>query len=162
MKHELELIAKLLQRAGRIVKVSAESRSVRQIGEQISHLLTDLSTSAQNLCEAHVLPEISECAFRLEKYLRLHNEPCPELAERLFALADQVCPQRGDWPEVLTEKETVRFLRLDTKKGPHDPYQTLYRYRKQNLLKAVQLGRQVFYTKTELQKFIERKSEGNR
>ncbi len=68
----------------------------------------------------------------------------------------------SDWPEVMTADEAVRFLRLDEPGGPRDPYQALYRYRRQLLLRAVQIGRRVMYTKKELVRFLERKTEGNR
>ena len=69
---------------------------------------------------------------------------------------------REQFAEVLTAAEAVRFLRLDGPKGPRDPYQVLYRYRKQCLLKGVQIGREIAYTKEELMNFLRRKTEGNR
>ncbi|MEM7210307.1 MAG: helix-turn-helix domain-containing protein [Pseudomonadota bacterium] len=67
-----------------------------------------------------------------------------------------------EFGEVLTAEEAVRFLRLDGPRGPRDPYQVLYRYRRQCLLKGVQIGREIMYTKEELMAFLRRKTEGNR
>ena len=63
-------------------------------------------------------------------------------------------------PELLTEEEAVRFLRLDGEKGPSDPYQTLWRYRREGLLRAVKIGRQLRYPREELMRFIRRLTEG--
>ena len=68
----------------------------------------------------------------------------------------------GRFGEVLTAAEAVRFLRLDGPRAPRDPYQVLYRYRRQCLLKGVQIGREIMYTKEELMNFLRRKTEGNR
>lgn len=68
------------------------------------------------------------------------------------------CEAFGD---VLTADEAVRFLRLDGDRGPRDPYQVLYRYRRQCLLKGVQIGREIMYTREELMAFLRRKTEGN-
>lgn len=68
----------------------------------------------------------------------------------------------NDYGEVLTAEEAVCFLRLNGPRGPRDPYQVLYRYRRQCLLKGVQIGREIMYTKEELMNFLHRKTEGNR
>lgn len=61
-------------------------------------------------------------------------------------------------PEVLTEQEAVEFLRLDVD-GPKHPEQTLQYYRSEGLLKGIQIGKRLRYTKTEMLKFLERLSE---
>ena len=57
-------------------------------------------------------------------------------------------------PELLTEKEAIRYLRLDTI-NRKKPELTLRYYREQHKLKATQLGRKLFYSRTELNRFIE-------
>lgn len=63
-------------------------------------------------------------------------------------------------PELLTEDEAIRFLRLDTIKIKN-PKATLRRYRKEGLLRAVQISKTVFYPRTELLRFIEKLMENN-
>jgi hypothetical protein len=57
-------------------------------------------------------------------------------------------------PEVLTEQETIEFLRLDD--GPKHPEMTLQYYRTEGLLRGIRIGRRMRYTKTELLRFLER------
>ena len=63
-------------------------------------------------------------------------------------------------PDLLTQKEAIRFFRLDQVKTRF-PQNTLQRYRKECGLKTVQLGKQVLYPRAELQKFIERQIQKN-
>jgi len=58
-------------------------------------------------------------------------------------------------PEILTEQEAIEFLRLDVD-GPKHPEQTLQYYRTEGLLKGVQIGKRLRYTKTELIQFVDR------
>jgi hypothetical protein len=57
-------------------------------------------------------------------------------------------------PDLLTQREVIRYLRLDTIRTRF-PQNTLHRYRKKFGLKTVQIGRQVLYSRSELQKFVE-------
>ncbi len=63
-------------------------------------------------------------------------------------------------PELLTESEAVRYLRLDTV-GIADPSATLRRYRDQGLLRATQVSKRLFYRRVELDRFLERVTEQN-
>ncbi len=63
-------------------------------------------------------------------------------------------------PELLTEGEAVRYLRLDTI-NISDPSATLRRYREQRLLRGTQISKRIFYRRAELDRFIERATEGN-
>ncbi len=63
-------------------------------------------------------------------------------------------------PELLTEGEAVRYLRLDTI-NISDPAATLRRYREQRLLRGTQISKRIFYRRAELDRFIERATEGN-
>lgn len=63
-------------------------------------------------------------------------------------------------PDILTQKEAIRFLRLDTIQIRF-PQNTLQRYRKESGLKTVQIGRQILYPKKELEKFVEKQMEKN-
>jgi len=63
-------------------------------------------------------------------------------------------------PELLTEGEAIRYLRLDTI-NISDPSATLRRYRERRLLKGTQISKRIFYRRTELDRFVERITEGN-
>jgi len=56
-------------------------------------------------------------------------------------------------PDLLTEEETVQFLRLDTD-GPSKPELTLKYYRDEGLLVPTRVGKRNRYLKTELLKFL--------
>jgi len=63
-------------------------------------------------------------------------------------------------PEVLTESEAVRYLRLDLI-DVKDPADTLRYYRKAGLLRATQLGKAVRYRRSELDSFLDRQTQDN-
>jgi hypothetical protein len=64
-------------------------------------------------------------------------------------------------PELLTEAEAVRYLRLDTIEGLKNPRETLARYRARGLLKATQVSKSVFYRRIELDRFLDRLTSEN-
>ena len=57
-------------------------------------------------------------------------------------------------PDLLTEQEAIRFLRLDVD-GPKDPATTLEYYRTENRLKATRVGKRLRYLKSELLNFLD-------
>lgn len=57
-------------------------------------------------------------------------------------------------PELLTEKEAIRYLRLDKQKA--NPVKTLQYYRDKKLLKATKIGKNLFYSRQALSEFIEK------
>jgi len=59
-------------------------------------------------------------------------------------------------PELLTEEEAIRYLRLDTITGLRKPKETLARYRAAGLLRGTQVSKRVFYRRVELDTFLER------
>jgi hypothetical protein len=63
-------------------------------------------------------------------------------------------------PELLTEQEAIRYLRLDLV-DIEDPGQTLRYYRKQGLLRATQVGKCIRYRRIELERLLERLTETN-
>ena len=63
-------------------------------------------------------------------------------------------------PELLTEAEAVRYLRLDII-DVEDPGDTLRRYRKLGLVRGTQVGKCVRYRRTELERFLDRITENN-
>jgi len=63
-------------------------------------------------------------------------------------------------PELLTEAEAIRYLRLDTI-GIGDPAATLRRYRENGLLRGTQVSKKIFYRRIELEKFLEKVTEDN-
>ena len=64
-------------------------------------------------------------------------------------------------PELLTEEEAIRYLRLDTIKGLKNPGETLERYRAQGVLRGTQVSRKIFYRRAELDRFLERQTDQN-
>jgi len=62
-------------------------------------------------------------------------------------------------PDVLTEPEAIRFLRLDMCKLKN-PYMTMKYYRAKGLIRAVRLSKRNFYTKTELLRFLDDLTNG--
>ena len=63
-------------------------------------------------------------------------------------------------PELLTECEAIRYLRLDTVDIRH-PADTLRRYRDQGLLRATQVSKSLFYRRVELDRFLARITDEN-
>lgn len=63
-------------------------------------------------------------------------------------------------PELLTEEEAIRYLRLDII-DVENPEDTLRRYRKQGLVRGTQVGKCVRYRRSELEAFLARITENN-
>ena len=80
------------------------------------------------------------------------NEINPEYYRSVIYMKDgeRIVPT----PQLLTEQETIQFLRLDID-GPKNPKTTLQYYREQGLLRACQVGKRLRYTKTELLRILE-------
>lgn len=57
-------------------------------------------------------------------------------------------------PDLLTEEEAIRYLRLDTD-GPADPVRSLKHYRNKGLLHPTHIGKKNKYSKKELLRFID-------
>ena len=57
-------------------------------------------------------------------------------------------------PELLTEGEAIRYLRLDID-GPAKPELTLRYYREKGVLRATRVGRKLRYRRVELDRFLE-------
>lgn len=95
------------------------------------------------------------------EHMRLSNveaEPgeCPlESAPALIGTPPMPCP------ELLTEAEAIRYLRLDTITGLKNPGQTLVRYRAAGLLRGTQVSKSVFYRRVELDRFLDRLTNEN-
>jgi len=64
-------------------------------------------------------------------------------------------------PELLTEDEAIRYLRLDTIQGLRNPSETLARYRATGFLRGTQVSKSVFYRRVELDRFLERLTNEN-
>ena len=58
-------------------------------------------------------------------------------------------------PELLTETEAIRYLRLDPD-GPSKPALTLRYYREKGLLRGTRVGRRIRYRREELDRLLER------
>jgi len=63
-------------------------------------------------------------------------------------------------PELLTDDEAIRFLRLDGINA-ENPANTLRYYRKKGFLRATQVGKCIRYRRIELEKLLERLTEAN-
>ena len=63
-------------------------------------------------------------------------------------------------PELLTEEEAIRYLRLD-EIGIDDPAGTLRYYRKKGLLRATQVGKCIRYRRIELERCLGKLTEVN-
>jgi hypothetical protein len=59
-------------------------------------------------------------------------------------------------PELLTEAEAIRFLRLDEEGGPSDPSLTLRYYREKKVLMSTHISKTIKYSRRELERFIEK------
>ena len=57
-------------------------------------------------------------------------------------------------PEVLTEEEAIRFLRLDMN-GLKNPANTLRYYRQEGKLKGTRISNRIYYTLKSLREFTE-------
>ena len=55
----------------------------------------------------------------------------------------------------MTEEEAIKYLRLDIN-GPRKPSNTLKYYRDKGLLRAVRIGRNLRYPRTELDAMVEK------
>jgi len=58
-------------------------------------------------------------------------------------------------PELLTEAEAIRYLRLDID-GPAKPENTLRYYREKGKLKATRIGKKLRYTRKALEEFLQK------
>lgn len=88
----------------------------------------------------------------------------PSVIERDIAASKGHIPPGAPttaWPELLTEAEAVRYLRLDTIRGLRNPGETLARYRAMGLLRGTQVSKSVFYRRVELDRFLERLTNEN-
>jgi len=63
-------------------------------------------------------------------------------------------------PELLTEEEAIRYLRLDGI-NVENPASTLRYYRKRGLLRATQVGKCIRYRRIELERLLERLTQDN-
>jgi hypothetical protein len=63
-------------------------------------------------------------------------------------------------PELLTEEEAIRYLRLDSI-NVENPASTLRYYRKKGLLRATQVGKSIRYRRVELDRLLERLTQDN-
>ena len=64
-------------------------------------------------------------------------------------------------PELLTEEEAIRYLRLDAGGSPK-PIKTMEYYRNKDQIVAVQVGKVNRYRRQDLDDFLAQKSDGKR
>lgn len=70
----------------------------------------------------------------------------------IYTISTVYMPDGSIMPELLTEQETVKFLRLETE---NNPIRTLKYYRNKGQLRCVKIGTNLLYPKQELLSFIE-------
>jgi hypothetical protein len=84
--------------------------------------------------------------------------------------ANQTVVPVGGWPqrpvafgELLNQVEAAQYLRLDEtgRHRPKDAIRTLNYFRDHGWLRATKYARQVWYRKTELDRFLQAKTEGD-
>lgn len=96
---------------------------------------------------------------------RSNEQPILEVhAGEADAACDQLQYREGPpipCPDLLTEEEAVRYLRLNTIAGLKNPTQTLARYRAAGLLRGTQVSKSVFYRRVELDRFLDRLTNEN-
>ena len=63
-------------------------------------------------------------------------------------------------PELLTEEEAIRYLRLDGI-NVEDPANSLRYYRRKGLLRATQVGKSIRYRRIELERLLDRLTKDN-
>lgn len=69
-------------------------------------------------------------------------------------------PRPAIMPDLLTPVEAAQYLRLDeTDHTPRSAIRTLNYWRDRGLLKATKYARRVWYRRSELDRFLERKTE---
>lgn len=64
-------------------------------------------------------------------------------------------------PELLTAREAVCYLRLDTIAGLKNPLDTLDYYRTKRYLRGTQVSKAVMYLRSELDRFLAARTEEN-
>jgi hypothetical protein len=113
-------------------------------------------------------------AFSALKLKRKHHDWSRHISTRSFCAAGKAVGMNpalacaailpGDppqpCPELLTEQEAIRYLRLDLI-DTDDPAGTLRYYRKQGLLRATQVGKCIRYRRIELERLLDRLTENN-
>jgi hypothetical protein len=62
-------------------------------------------------------------------------------------------------PELLTEEEAIRYLRLEEDRNPA---RSLRYYRERGLLRGTLVGRHLLYRRIEIERFLEAQTTGNR
>ena len=83
---------------------------------------------------------------------------CENNNQKIVYVGTIYSPNGKPVPEVLTEEEAVRFLRIDTT-GVKKTNLTLRYYREQGFLQATQIGKKLFYTKQALLHFLAKQTE---
>jgi len=81
----------------------------------------------------------------------------------VFAISSVLPDGQGGFmpcPELLTEEEAVRYLRLDGI-NVEDPASSLRYYRKKGLLRATQVGKSLRYRRIELERLLDKLTENN-
>ena len=72
--------------------------------------------------------------------------------------AESVFPDGRRCPDLMTEAEAIKYLRLDTV-GHRHPERTLKHYRDRKLLRPTRVGKKLFYSRWELETFIKKVTE---
>lgn len=82
------------------------------------------------------------------------------MSDKLLPAAFLPGPDPQPCPEVMTEAEVVKYLRLDLI-NTKNPETTLQYYRSKGLLRGTQIGKCVRYRRVEVERFLELLTESN-
>lgn len=75
------------------------------------------------------------------------------MSDKLNTFSIAIMPDGKLAPSVMTEAEAIRYLRIDKQKA--DATKTLQYYRDKKLLKATKIGKNLLYSRNELERFVE-------
>lgn len=76
----------------------------------------------------------------------------------IYPVSTAYMPDGTPVPEVLTESELIKLLRLD-EDGPKDPALTIQYYRDKGQLRGIRIGKRMRYTKQEIIRFLEKQTD---
>lgn len=117
--------------------------------------------------EARVPNELGMTPSLGHDNVKTHTDPQQKNAFHRDSVCTMACVVLPDGdggftpcPELLTQDEAIRYLRLDAI-CVEDPTTSLRYYRKKGLLRATQVGKSIRYRRIELDRFLERLTENN-
>jgi hypothetical protein len=127
-------------------------------------MMVDDARASTNHATLNHHPDVLSLAGRCQKSLQASELDAVKsallVAERSVTVVVRGFQPGDPCPDLLTEEEAIRYLRLDTIdiKNPAD---TLRRYREMNMLRGTQISKKVFYRRSELDQLITNLTNAN-